>query len=356
VTDLPEPLPRVLKQVSRSFALSLGVLPQALRRPLGLAYLLARAADTIADTRIVPRVERLGHLDRLQADIEGPAPSHLSELADALTGPQRIPAERDLLLHLPVCFSAFSELAEDDRARIRRVLSLLIHGMQADLRAFPGEDAEGLGSLDTRADLERYTYYAAGCVGEFWTETTMAHRPACRRWDADAMRQRGVRFGRALQMTNVLRDLAQDLRIGRCYLPRQDLAALGLAPGDLLQPTAIARVRPLLDELMTGALEDYGAAWDYTRAIPRTENRLRLACAWPMFIGLQTLERLRRAEDLLDPAVTTKIPRAAVYRILVRSGLTVWSNRALEAQYRALTRPLADLVARRVPGCASGMR
>jgi len=349
VNNLPEPLPRILKRVSRSFALSLGILPRALRRPLGLAYLLARAADTIADTRIVPRVDRVDHLDCLRADLDAPAPCHLSELADALTGPQRIAAERDLLLHLPVCFAVLAELPEEDRDRIRHVLHLLIHGMQVDLRAFPGDDADGLASLDTRGDLNRYTYYAAGCVGEFWTDMAMAHRPACRRWDPDAMRRRGVRFGQALQMTNVLRDLAQDLRMGRCYLPRQDLATLGLAPIDLLQPAAIARVRPLLDDLLASALGDYDAAWAYTCAIPRTEIRLRLACAWPMFIGLQTLQRLRQADSLLDPTVTTKIPRAAVYRILVRSGVTAWSDTWLAGQYRALRRPLADLAARRVP-------
>jgi farnesyl-diphosphate farnesyltransferase len=346
VTDLPEPLPRILTRVSRSFALSLGILPRALRRPLGLAYLLARAADTIADTRIVPHMERLDHLDRLRADLEASVPRHLSTLASALTGPQRIPEERDLLLHLPVVFAVLADVPEDDRTRIRRVLHLLIHGMQADLRAFPGDDANGLGSLETREDLDRYTYYAAGCVGEFWTDMTLTHRPACRHWNPDAMRRRGVRFGQALQMTNVLRDLAQDLRIGRCYLPRQDLATLGLTPADLLHPAAIERLRPLLEDLLASAMDDYDAAWAYTRAIPRTEIRLRLACAWPMFIGLQTLDRIRLAKDLLDPTVTTKIPRVAVYRILAASSVTAWSDTRLARQYRALRRPLADLAAR----------
>jgi farnesyl-diphosphate farnesyltransferase len=114
--------------------------------------------------------------------------------------------------------------------------------MQADLTAFPGEDAAGLAALESRADLDRYTYYAAGCVGEFWTEMAMAHRPGCARWNPDVMRTRGVRFGQALQMTNVLRDVAQDLRIGRCYLPRHALAARGLAPADLLDPASMPRL------------------------------------------------------------------------------------------------------------------
>jgi farnesyl-diphosphate farnesyltransferase len=346
VESLPEPLPRILKQISRSFALSLAVVPRSLRAPLGVAYLVARAADTVADTRIVPRLDRLRHLDLLRSQIDAPASPCLAEIASALSGPQRIPAERELLLQLPACYAALAELPEADRTRIRWVLLLLIEGMQADLRAFPGEDATELAALESRRDLDRYTYYAAGCVGEFWTEMVMAHRPACRGWDADLMRRRGVRFGQALQMTNVLRDLAQDLRIGRCYLPRQDLASLGLVPEDLLRPTSMARLRPLLDRLLAITLDDYGEAWAYTRAIPRTEIRLRLACAWPMLIGLQTLRRIRQADGLLDPGVTVKISRAAVYRILLRTGLTAWSNAALQGHYRALRRPLVDIAAR----------
>jgi farnesyl-diphosphate farnesyltransferase len=350
VDSLPEPLPRILTQVSRSFALSLGVLPRSLRGPLGLAYLLARAADTITDTRIVPRADRLRSLDLLQDALDTPTATRLGEIAGALTGAQRIPAERELLLHLPACVAALDRFPAEDRARIRRVLRLLIEGMQNDLRTFPGEDTARLAALETPQDLHRYTYYAAGCVGEFWTDMTMAHRPACAGWDADAMRQRGVRFGQALQMTNVLRDVAQDLRIGRCYLPRQELAACGLRPADLLHPGAMARLRPLIDNLLAGALADYREAWAYIRGIPRCEMRLRLACAWPMLIGLRTLALIRNADDLLDPAVTVKISRAAVYRILVRSGLTAWSNAALGGHCRELQRPLEDLAARGARG------
>jgi hypothetical protein len=69
-----------------------------------------------------------------------------------------------------------------------------------------------------------------------------------------------------------------------------------------------------------------------------------------MLIGLRTLALIRQADDLLDPAVTVKISRAAVYRILVRSGMTAWSNAALGAHYRGLRRPLEDLSARGAQG------
>jgi farnesyl-diphosphate farnesyltransferase len=345
VPSLPETLWRILKHVSRSFALSIAVLPPSLRGPIGLAYLLARAADTIADTRIVPRPERLRCLDLLRQELDLPTASRLTEITADLTGPQRILAERELLARLPECIAAFGNLRAGDRAHVRSLLLILIEGMQADLRAFPGEDAGGLAALESRGDLDRYTYSAAGCVGEFWTDMVMAHRSACRGWDAGAMRRLGVRFGQALQLTNVIRDLAQDLRIGRCYLPRQDLAAVGLRPSDLLEPSAIARLRPTLRDLLNATLACYDDAWAYTRAIPRREWRVRLACAWPMLIGLQTLERIGRAENLLDPRVIVKIARPAVYRILLSSTLRAWSNAALHRRVQVAARRARAAVA-----------
>jgi farnesyl-diphosphate farnesyltransferase len=70
--------------------------------------------------------------------------------------------------------------------------------------------------------------------------------------------------------------------------------------------------------------------------VPRREARLRLACVWPLLIGLGTLARLRRAENLLDPAVTVKVPRAEVRWLLARSLALVWSDRGLGACARRL--------------------
>ena len=195
------------------------------------------------------------------------------------------------------------------------------------LERFPPEMADRVGAFDTRAELDRYTHMNAGCVGEYWTDMVAAHRPRCAGWDLAAMRARGARFGQGLQLVNVLRDLPRDLRIGRCYLPRAELAALGLVPEDLLSPAALARVRPLLHALIDEALRRLDEGRQYTLAVPRRETRLRLASLWPLMIGLGTLARLRGAENLLDPAVTIKVPRGEVRWMLARSLALVWSDR-----------------------------
>ncbi len=336
--ELPSDL---LKRVSRSFYLSLAILPRSLRGPVGLAYLFARAADTIADTRTISREARLAHLEIFRAEIREETPSRLAEIIAACTGPNSHAAERELLRRLPDCFRYYRELEKADRVRIRILLLTITDGMIWDLTTFPGEDEGRLVALEKREELDRYTYHVAGCVGEFWTEIHVAHRPRLSGWNVEAMKHKGVRFGKGLQMTNVLRDVARDLRLGRCYLPAHDLARLGLAPADLLDPGAIQRVRPLILELLALTLEHYEAGWDYTLAIPRPEWRTRLACAWPLLIGLRTLSLLAEAPNLLDPRRPIKIPRSMVYGVLARSFLLVWSNRLLEAEAKRLRARIA---------------
>jgi farnesyl-diphosphate farnesyltransferase len=303
---------------------------------VGLAYLFARAADTIADTRLLPRADRLVHLEVLRDVFLADAAPGLARLPAALASHQQNPAERILLLKLPEAFATYQALPVSDRASIRRVLLAITQGMRMDLSTFPGEEEGRMVALETRADLDRYAYWVAGCAGEFWTDIHLAHRPALAGWDAEAMRRRGVRFGRGLQMTNILRDLARDLRIGRCYLPREELAALGLTPSDLLHPRSLPRLRPLLADLLRATLAHYDEGWAYTLAVPRREWRLRLACAWPLLIGLRTLDLVARAESLLDPGAVAKISRGAVYGILGRSAARLISDAALDAYYRTL--------------------
>ena len=328
----------LLKGVSRSFYLSLAILPSTIRPTVSLAYLLARAADTIADTRLIERRARITHLTALRAEMSASVPDRVAAIAGAVAGSQSSEAERILLERLPECLGAYRALPPIDGQSVRTVIETIIDGMTLDLQVFPGEDEGKLAALETVQDLDRYTYLVAGCVGEFWTDVHVAHRPRLHEWDVPAMRALGVRFGQALQLTNVLRDVPRDLRQGRCYLPGQELARLGLSPPDLLDPQAAPAVRPLLLKLLGTALEHYEAGWRYTLAIPRAEWRMRLACSWPLLIGLATLDLLAATPNWLDPAVTLKISRTRVYGLMAQSLVTVWSTRALRRHAQRLRR------------------
>ena len=325
-------LARLLKGVSRSFYLTLRVLPKNIREPVGLAYLLARAADTISDTRFLPTDERLTHLRAFQEQLLGEAPKTLDTyVAAELTDTQSSLAERKLLHSLPRVLSMLEDLNPADLRLVRSVVLALTYGMEMDLTGFPSEDSGQVVALRDQAALDSYTYQIAGCVGEFWTEITVAYTQRLAHWDADAMAKDGVRFGKALQMTNVLRDVPRDLRIGRCYLPESDLVGVGLTPDDLLDPAVAVKARPALVNNMGIALGHYQAAQRYLLAIPRRCVRLRLAVTWPLVIGLATLAKLARNDGWLELQKPTKVSRLWVYRAIAMSVLFVLSNTLLTA-------------------------
>src|SRR3990172_8774279 len=112
----------LLKRVSRSFCLSLAILPRSVRGPVGLAYLFARAADTIADTRLISREERLRHLEAFRDELWEEMPSRLAKILTACTGPNPHAGERELLSRLPECFARFRKLDKPDRDPVWRLL------------------------------------------------------------------------------------------------------------------------------------------------------------------------------------------------------------------------------------------
>jgi farnesyl-diphosphate farnesyltransferase len=75
--------------------------------------------------------------------------------------------------------------------------------------------------------------------------------------------------------------------------------------------------------------------WQYTLAYPAKYWRLRLACTWPIWIGLRTLALLREANPL-DPTQRVMVPQGEVNWMLARSLVTCRSDRLLDAYYRKL--------------------
>ncbi|WEY41741.1 phytoene/squalene synthase family protein [Paraburkholderia sp. SUR17] len=337
----------LLKGVSRSFYLTLRVLPAGMRDPVGLAYLLARAADTIADTSLIPPEQRLALLLALRAHVNGTSDgaqeseaAFTQRLATEVGAQQTQSDEKTLLESVAPALAVLRQLDETDRAAVRDIVTTLTQGMEFDLRTFPDERSGQIAALGEPNALDHYTYLVAGCVGEFWTRMTYAHLPGVLKGERTATLQRGVRFGKALQMTNVLRDCGKDLRIGRCYLPASMLARHGLTPHDLLLPDASRRARPLMLELVRATLDLYRDAVEYTLAIPAFQLRLRLACLWPILIGLETLLLLVSNDAWLDPAKVSKIPRSQVYGIVTRSTLVAPSNTMLRTWTGRLIRSI----------------
>jgi len=306
----------ILKDVSRSFYTTLRILPRKIRSQIGLAYLLARTTDTVADTSLLPVERRLQVLDQLRQRIRGSSriPIETGELAQK----QNSTAERILLENCEQALALLESFPGPDRELIRQVLDIITSGQELDLRRFASASAEAIVALRTDAELDDYTYRVAGCVGEFWTRICRAHLFPTARIDDAFLLSNGIRFGKGLQLVNILRDLPADLRNGRSYLPSDRLAQTNLTPASLLQPEDEPRLRPLYNSYLDLSEAHLHAGWEYTKALPRRQMRVRLACAWPILIGLETLKLLRH-ENVLDPARPIKVTRPAIKRIIRRS-------------------------------------
>lgn len=308
----------LLRETSRSFYLTLRALPAAVRPQIGLAYLLARTTDTIADTEIVSLEQRLQALRNLRARILGTGSSalHFSELARQ----QGLPAERLLLERVEGSLAAMRDLSAYDLQLVRTVLDTITSGQELDLRRFAGGAAKKVTALQTDEELDDYMYRVAGCVGEFWTRICRAHLFPSAPLDDARLLVDAVRFGKGLQLVNILRDLPADVRKGRCYVPEGRLLPAGLKPADLLEPTNEKAFRPIYKRHLDEAEAHLAAGWAYTNALPWTCVRVRLACAWPILIGVKTIARLRSV-NVLDPQVRVKVSRAEVRALILRSVL-----------------------------------
>lgn len=307
----------LLASVSRSFYLSIKVLPAPVRRVIALGYLLARASDTIADTVDAPVAARLENLDAFRRSITERRLGGLPQLINPAH-----PGERFLFKRLPECLNWLELMEAKDRADIAWVLEEIIHGQELDLKRFsvPGK----IVALQTSSELEEYTYLVAGCVGRFWTRVAARHLKNYSDLEEEALGALGINFGKGLQLVNILRDLPADLRGGRCYLPQEELKQVGLTPETLLLSPAAAR--PVVDRWQSQASEWLDDARKYIEAIKPL--RMRYACILPWRLGIETLSLLQKTPALESPA-KVKVPRSQVRMIMLKGILGAISNSKL---------------------------
>ena len=311
----------LLEDTSRSFFLTLKVLPRPIRKQVGLLYLLARVADTIADSK-TGQVDIL--LDSLASwDIatsqENGEMSDLSFLANL----QSNPAEERLLKNVDVALNAFQKISKNDQIHMRRCLKIIIGGQTLDLQRFgPANDSDEISALENDQELDDYAYRVAGSVGEFWTSMTLAHCISANGPDSEKMFELGIRFGKALQMINILRDIPEDLSFGRCYIPLNRLKEVGLDPIELREISNHDTFSPIYQSLLDITQGHLDAAEEYILMLPRTQIRLKIACLLPVLIGQKTVNLLRTSK-ILDSTKRVKVPRKIVKRLMIRSIFSV---------------------------------
>ena len=303
----------LLASVSRSFYLSLRVLPAKLRTSISLAYLLARATDTVADTAALPLDERRRFLDRFAAVINGEIDPRLEEdLAERVEPHQVHEGEQVLIERFTGCIAWLDAVSGSERTRVRDVLGKIVVGQRIDLETFGAGD--GVRAFETGGELDRYTYLVAGSVGEFWTRTCRDELSRCFRNSEDETVRWAIDYGKGLQLVNILRDLPGDLEQGRCYLPREDWGASGLKADDLAgRPEVLGPALKKWQSACRGFLTKGEAYVSAVRA-----RRVRFASAVPLLLAKKTLDQLERS-TWEERRAGIKVSRGQVNRSLARA-------------------------------------
>ena len=323
----------VLRGVSRTFALTIPQLPAALRDVVGNAYLLCRITDSIEDEPMLTPSQKRRFAGRFVDVVEGRVDAgDFGRELGALLSSSTTASERDLVANTPTVIRITRGFRDSQRRALVRCVRIMAEGMSE----FQQLDTSG--GLRDQRELDRYCYVVAGVVGEMLTELfcDYSNEIGERR---DELLPLAVSFGQGLQMTNILKDVWEDLRRGACWLPRDiflragfDLRALPAGRDD----PAFGRGLVELVGIARGHLVD---ALRFIQLIPAREAGIRRHCVWALGMAVLTLRRIHATPDFRS-GQEVKISRSSVRAVTTLGSLVARWNSALGMLFEALARGL----------------
>jgi len=324
----------ILPGVSRTFALTIPELPAGLREAVTNSYLLCRIADTIEDEPALdPGRKRRFHRRFAQAVTGEGDPDALAAELGPLLSESTIPAEKELVRHAGRIVRITLSFGEREHRAIARCVRVMCEEMPRF------QDRGGPRGLKDVVELHAYCYGVAGVVGEMLTELFCAHSPAIDRNRA-GLEERTVSFGQGLQMTNILKDVWDDLERGFCWLPRELFLEHGFDLRDLAPGRYNSAFGDGLEELIALAHGHLVDALEYTLLIPPAEKEIRHFCLWALGMAVLTLRKIHKHPDYRSSR-EVKITRRSVRATILASNLSTRSDRIL--------RILFSLCASRLP-------
>jgi farnesyl-diphosphate farnesyltransferase len=233
----PAGLRPLLQKTSRTFALSIPLLPEPIQTEVATAYLLFRIIDTFEDATRWDAGRRVKALGLFVQMIESEDGHDLRELTARWLDdpPLDHPGYLELLAATPEVIAWHRRLRPAASEQLRRHVVRSARGMIEVVRRI---DETGVLQLQTLQDLRDYCFVVAGLVGQMLTELFMLQSPSLQAVAAD-LRARAVEFGEGLQLVNILKDARTDSAERRVYLPREATQAevFSLARADLRRAT-----------------------------------------------------------------------------------------------------------------------
>ena len=291
----------LLVKTSRTFALCIPMLPESLRRDVGIAYLLYRIADTIEDGVEIShsnKIKLLKQYERVLDSARSLGPAWISDrdaVADAFHLQAYRPTRRtdDLMLYkrtacvIASAAALTSPVREVVLAKVRASADGMSGFIESTMRS-SGRAAAGI-ELRSRHELENYCYCVAGIVGEMLTDLFLLDQPRLAS-EAEYLMARASDFGEALQLVNILKDAHVDDEEGRRFIPR-DVSC---------------------DAVMEQARDKLCVAQEYVECLRDNDAEIGVVrfTQFPVSLASLTLDRLKRE------GAGAKVSRSDVLRIV----------------------------------------
>ena len=333
----------ILPGVSRTFALSIRLLPGTLGRAVLAAYLICRIADTVEDDQAMSPERKGALLDTLVRALHDPADAErFPSVANELVAGE--PTHVELVRGSDLVFVLYRSLPERSRLRVRHWVTERAVGMKKFAQRYP----RGI-RIGTIEEYREYCYYVAGTVGHMLTDLWHEHTRAIGAAEYRVLWKRCRAFGEGLQTVNILKDIAWDAtRENAIYIPEDALRERGGSHATLLSPEHAAASHAVIEEFIQLAWRDLDQALEYFISIPRRAVSVRAFCILPLLFAHATLRELARSRAMLRAGETVKISRGEVKSLMVAGLALVLSNAGVRRLVGRVRRKRFSLV----PGAA----
>jgi len=323
----------LLEGVSRTFALTIPQLPEPLYSAVANAYLLCRIVDTIEDEVSLSPAQKKYYCSEFITIVKTGANPELFALDLApLLSDQTSPAEHALINVIPRVIQITHKFDPDQIEALATCVEVMAEGMPI----FQAQDLSG--GLATLADMDRYCYYVAGCVGEMLAKL-FCHYSAEINAHREQLLTLSVSFGQGLQMTNIIKDIWDDAQRGVCWLPQDIFTETGFDLRNLNPENNDEHFRLGLAHLISVAHGHLHNALTYTQLIPAHEVGIRNFCLWALGMAVLTLKKVKQNLGFTE-SDQVKITRNSVKATILTTRLIGRSNSLLSLVFNMTSREL----------------
>ena len=314
----------VLRQVSRTFALSAEELPKVLREPLTISYLLLRVSDILEDHPEMPPERKAPLLRTWAAILEGDAPVH--ELINNIQDLDASDPEVYVAQNADKVINELHKLPDEIRVPLTNRIIESSLGMARWQEHGP--------YITTEEEMDDYMHHVAGIVGYLITDIFAWYLPPIGDRKEQLM-PLAREYGLALQTVNIIRGMRKDYERGWVFVPQTFYEEVGLTRDSLFDPANKEQALQVVDMLVAKAERHLWHGMGYITAFPRRHHAIRLACMWPLLFAVKTLAISRNNAAVIDSEA--KMGRDQVRRIVYQTRLFGWSNRWLRRYYYVLS-------------------